>query len=69
MWWLIIQRFTRCRNPFIGIFNGLHKKLTATARENRSDDMRAAEYGNGSNHPCYSIGLGITIATNFYPIF
>ena len=65
MWWLIIQRFTRCRNPFIGIFNGLHKKLRAAAGENRSNGVRGTVYGDQSNHPCYSIGLGITIATNF----
>lgn len=26
MWWLIIQRFPRCRNPFMAIFNELHQK-------------------------------------------
>lgn len=26
MWWLIIQRFPQCRNPFMAIFNGLHKE-------------------------------------------
>jgi len=33
MWWLIIQRFPRCRNPFMGIFNGLHQKTDNRGRD------------------------------------
>lgn len=33
MWWLIIQRFTRCRNPFMGIFNELHQKTSGRRRD------------------------------------
>ncbi len=34
MWWLIIQTFPRCRNPFMGIFNELHQK-TGTGRRDK----------------------------------
>lgn len=37
MWWLIIQRFPQCRNPFMAIFNGLHKLTEALARENQDE--------------------------------
>ena len=32
MWWLIIQRFPQCRNPFMAIFNGLHEKDTGNSK-------------------------------------
>lgn len=32
MWWLIIQRFPQCRNPFMAIFNGLHEKDTGSGK-------------------------------------
>ncbi len=41
MWWLIIQRFPRCRNPFMGIFNELHQKT-----DNRGRDGMPPNFGD-----------------------
>lgn len=45
MWWLIIQRFPRCRNPFMGIFNELHQKTDARRR-----DGMPANFGDARAH-------------------
>ncbi len=44
MWWLIIQRFPQCRNPFRAIFNGLHEKDTGNSKRklSRLDPGRTA---------------------------
>lgn len=46
MWWLIIQRFPRCRNPFMAIFNGLHEKDTGSGKMklSRLDPGRTARW-------------------------
>jgi len=40
MWWLIIQRFPRCRNPFMGIFNELHQKTNGLGRDGMPLNLR-----------------------------
>jgi hypothetical protein len=68
MWWLIIQRFPKCRNPFGAIFNGLHGK------DNGNSKMKLSRLDPGRTAPWPARPFllfsrhGITIAANSEPV-
>ena len=59
MWWFIIQRFPRCRNPFMAIFNGLHGKDNGSGKMNLSDSIRAEPHRGRPDRSCYSVGMAL----------